>query len=49
MDLVGIEIEESRPISKRKCWVVLGGAADTAQPRPEAAPVEAAETAGGAA
>jgi small subunit ribosomal protein S17 len=22
-----VQIEESRPISKRKCWVVLGGAA----------------------
>jgi small subunit ribosomal protein S17 len=25
-----VRIEESRPISKRKCWVVLGGAASTA-------------------
>jgi small subunit ribosomal protein S17 len=23
-----VRIEESRPISKRKCWVVLGGSAD---------------------
>jgi len=23
-----VRIEESRPISKRKCWVVLGGATD---------------------
>jgi small subunit ribosomal protein S17 len=39
-----VRIEESRPISKRKCWVVLGAAADTAQARAEGAPVEAAET-----
>jgi small subunit ribosomal protein S17 len=25
-----VRIEESRPISKRKCWVVLGGPADAA-------------------
>jgi small subunit ribosomal protein S17 len=34
-----VRIEESRPISKRKCWIVLGGPADAA----------AAEAAGGAA
>jgi small subunit ribosomal protein S17 len=28
-----VRIEESRPISKRKCWVVLGGAADAAPGR----------------
>jgi small subunit ribosomal protein S17 len=31
-----VRIEESRPISKRKCWVVLGGATD-AVPRRRAA------------
>lgn len=42
-----VRIEESRPISKRKCWVVLGGAADAAAARhPDA---ETAEPAGGAA
>jgi small subunit ribosomal protein S17 len=25
-----VRIEESRPISKRKCWVVMGGPADAA-------------------
>jgi small subunit ribosomal protein S17 len=25
-----VRIEESRPISKRKCWVVIGGPADAA-------------------
>jgi small subunit ribosomal protein S17 len=49
-----VRIEESRPISKRKCWVVLGGPADAAAGRPseqtagEAAPVEAVEPIGGA-
>jgi small subunit ribosomal protein S17 len=44
-----VRIEESRPISKRKCWVVLGGAADTAPARAETAPTEAeaAEAAAG--
>jgi small subunit ribosomal protein S17 len=42
-----VRIEESRPISKRKCWIVLGGPADAAPggrlPRTAAvnAPVEA--------
>ena len=39
-----VRIEESRPISKRKCWVVLGGPADvaaadrSAEGRPEPVP-----------
>ena len=28
-----VRIEESRPISKRKCWIVLGGPADAAPGR----------------
>jgi small subunit ribosomal protein S17 len=42
-----VRIEESRPISKRKCWVVLGGPAGAAPRRRsagavvEAAPAEA--------
>jgi small subunit ribosomal protein S17 len=50
-----VRIEECRPISKRKCWVVLGGPADAASrqdsPRAvdEGVPVETAEPAGGAA
>jgi len=50
-----VRIEESRPISKRKSWVVIGGAADAAPRRrqvataPAAAPEEAAEEAGSAA
>jgi small subunit ribosomal protein S17 len=32
-----VRIEESRPISKRKCWVVLGGPADAAPGRRAAA------------
>jgi small subunit ribosomal protein S17 len=44
-----VRIEESRPISKRKCWVVLGSATAAPQPAAEAASVEAAEPAGGAA
>jgi small subunit ribosomal protein S17 len=28
-----VRIEESRPISKRKCWIVLGGPADVAAGR----------------
>ncbi len=44
-----VRIEESRPISKRKCWVVLEGAAaaGSAEPVPASAPQE--EPAGGAA
>ncbi len=41
-----VRIEESRPISKRKCWVVIGGPADAApgrrSARRAAAPVSAA-------
>ena len=51
-----VRIEESRPISKRKCWIVLGGTADAAPGRPsaktlsdDAVPGETAEPAGGAA
>jgi small subunit ribosomal protein S17 len=55
-----VRIEESRPISKRKSWVVIGGPADAAsgrrqaQPAPAAVvaeepPQEAAEEVGGAA
>ena len=40
-----VKIEESRPISKRKCWVVIEGPAEAApgrglrrKPEPEAAP-----------
>ncbi len=50
-----VRIEESRPISKRKCWIVLGGPADapparrSAETAPEMAPAEAAEPTGGAA
>jgi small subunit ribosomal protein S17 len=56
-----VRIEESRPISKRKCWIVLGGPADAAPERrsaeaasdPAAAEAAsdpaAAEAAGGAA
>jgi small subunit ribosomal protein S17 len=32
-----VRIEESRPISKRKCWIVLGGPADAAPGRRSAA------------
>jgi small subunit ribosomal protein S17 len=50
-----VRIEESRPISKRKCWIVLGGPADAAPGRRSAeaasdpAAGEAAEATGGAA
>src|SRR5271169_5164713 len=46
-----VRIEESRPISKRKHWVVLGGSEESAGRRgaAEGSPVAAAETAGGAA
>lgn len=37
-----VRIQESRPISKRKHWVVLGAAADAAPPS-AAEPVEAVE------
>jgi len=33
-----VRIEESRPISKRKCWIVLGGPADAAPGRRSARP-----------
>ena len=42
-----VRIEESRPISKRKCWVVIGGPSDAAAGRrfaaraAEVAPAEA--------
>ena len=38
-----VRIEESRPISKRKCWVVIGGPAEAAAGRRFAA--KAADTA----
>jgi small subunit ribosomal protein S17 len=44
-----VRIEESRPISKRKCWVVIGGPADAAPGRrsarrtPEPVAAEVAE------
>src|SRR5580700_7009052 len=46
-----VRIEESRPISKRKCWVVIGGPPDVTPgrrstrrtPDPAAAPVDMAE------
>jgi small subunit ribosomal protein S17 len=47
-----VRIEESRPISKRKCWIALGDPADavpgrgSAETAPAMAPVEAAETSG---
>ena len=50
-----VRIEESRPISKRKCWIVLGGPADaapggrSAEAASDPAVAEAAEAAGGAA
>ena len=49
-----VRIEESRPISKRKSWMVIGGPEDAAPGRrraaaPEAAVAEAADEAGGAA
>jgi small subunit ribosomal protein S17 len=37
-----VQIEESRPISKRKCWVVIGGPADAAPGRRNARPAAAA-------
>ena len=38
-----VRIEESRPISKRKSWIVIGGPADAAPGRRNAAPATAAE------
>ena len=46
-----VRIEESRPISKRKCWIVIGGPADAAPgrrsdrrtPEPVAASADMAE------
>jgi hypothetical protein len=46
-----VRIEESRPISKRKCWIVIGGPADAAPdrrsarktPEPVAGPGDMAE------
>ena len=45
-----VRIEESRPISKRKHWVVIGGPAETASERRAAAPpaAAAADEVGGA-
>ncbi len=48
-----VRIEESRPISKRKCWVVISGPADAIPgrraarraPEPVAAGVDSAEVA----
>jgi small subunit ribosomal protein S17 len=37
-----VQIEESRPISKRKCWVVIGGPADAAPRRRNTRPAAAA-------
>jgi small subunit ribosomal protein S17 len=37
-----VRIEESRPISKRKSWVVIGGPAEAAPGRRVAAPAEGA-------
>src|SRR5271155_6239664 len=42
-----VRIEESRPISKRKCWVVIGGPGDAAPGR-RAPPGAAAPGAAGA-
>ena len=38
-----VRIEESRPISKRKSWIVIGGPTDAAPGRRHAAPTTAAE------
>ena len=38
-----VSIEECRPISKRKSWTVIGGPADAAPGRRNAAPTTAAE------
>jgi len=37
-----VKIEESRPISKRKCWIVVEGPADAAPGRGSRRPAEAA-------
>jgi small subunit ribosomal protein S17 len=37
-----VQIEESRPISKRKCWVVIGGPADAAPGRRNTRPAATA-------
>jgi len=37
-----VQIEESRPISKRKCWVVISGPPDAAPGRRSARPAAAA-------
>jgi small subunit ribosomal protein S17 len=37
-----VRIEESRPISKRKSWIVIGGPDDAAPGRHRAAPAEVA-------
>jgi small subunit ribosomal protein S17 len=45
-----VRIEESRPLSKRKRWVVVGGPGDPpAAQRTPAPPVQAGDAAGGAA
>ena len=44
-----VRIEESRPLSKRKHWVVVAGPGDAAPGRRAAAAVPAADEAGGAA
>jgi small subunit ribosomal protein S17 len=44
-----VRIEESRPISKRKSWVVIGGPGDAAPGRRKAASAPAADKAGDAA
>ena len=43
-----VRIEESRPLSKRKHWVVIGGSSEAA-PRPRGADAAAAAPAGDAA
>jgi small subunit ribosomal protein S17 len=41
-----VRIEESRPISKRKSWIVVGGPTDAAPGRRAGVPVAVAETVG---
>ena len=43
-----VRIEESRPISKRKSWIVIDGPADAAPGRRRAVPGAAAASAGAA-
>jgi small subunit ribosomal protein S17 len=43
-----VRIEESRPLSKRKHWVVVGGPGDAAAGRRAAAAAPAGDEAGGA-